>query len=87
MFGAGALLSGAAALVSALRNGRKIDRTTEKVEHVAKQVATSNGHTLGELVEGNEARRLVEAASDDLAAPDGHSGGSLTAASGHDLTA
>lgn len=66
------MLTGLAAVITALHNGRKIKATAAKVDTVAAQVATSNGHTLGELVEGNETRRLVEAASGDLTAADGH---------------
>lgn len=72
LLGVGYLLTGVAAVIQAVRNGRKIKATSDKVDHVVAQVTTSNGHTLGELVEGNEARRLIEAGSGDLAASDGH---------------
>jgi hypothetical protein len=66
--GLGYLLTGAAALVTALRNGRKIKATSDKVDSVAAQVATSNGKTIGAMVEGSENRHLLSAVSGDLTA-------------------
>ena len=70
LFGAGGFLSGAAALVTALRTSRKISATAEKVDHVAHQVTTSNGTTLAAIVEHSEDRRLLAAPYGDLSAAD-----------------
>ena len=58
LFGAGAFLSGSAALVSSVFNRRQIKATDQKVDHVAHQVTTSNGTTLAAIVEGTNDRRL-----------------------------
>lgn len=68
LFGAGGLLSGAAALVTALRTGRKLRAVDDKVGHVAAQVTTSNGKTLAAIVEGTDDRRILAAPSGDLTA-------------------
>lgn len=47
----------AAAVVSIIVAVRQVG-TVKKVEEVHAAVSTANGHTLGELVEGNEARAV-----------------------------
>lgn len=72
LLGLGYLCTGVAALVTALRNGRRLKATNAKVDHVSQQVTTSNGKTLAAIVEGNEAEHVAQLASDDLVRSDGH---------------